>query len=275
MTNEYNAARQILWVPTRSAFAFAYAAGGRGTYSGSYVYDLTDVGVPSGGYPIGDYPSFGLRGSGDVLIVHSNSDGMRVSRYYGSGLDAGTLLSEGSLYQRIAVSGSQSAVIYRNSSTETIRWVTVTSLVEGTAIHLDLTGQYPDIAAVLPGFAVAWAVAAGVRFQILTTAGAQLCAANVSFGNGALDYGDAVAIASTEYGTLVLATDSGGTEARLFRLDNSCNLLDSAAVSSVSEATSVPAIAVGGGYVALAWQKYHATSPADSYVRILGERLCN
>jgi hypothetical protein len=100
---------------------------------------------------------------------------------------------------------------------------------------------------------------------------------SVAVGNGALDVNDGLAIAATQYGNLVFFVDSafGASEAKLFRISDSCTLIDSAAVRSTSGSMSDPVVAVGGGYAALSWTDWTEDDGYLSYTRVMRDGLCN
>jgi hypothetical protein len=147
-----------------------------------------------------------------------------------------------------------------------------------------------DIAALSSGhFALAWATPAGFKLQVRQTNGQTVVcdAPEVTFGNGALDDLDSVAVAETKLGIVVFAADAGGTtgEGAVFVFDPSCKLLTEQGKQMFNRAIAtydrqlpfLPRIAVGGGYVAFAWSVKYSNDPTDlrSYVRVVPEAMCD
>ncbi len=270
----------IIWSTALGKFAFMYSAGGLGGANSAFQFLNADGTPYSSVFPVSSVnsdmgSSMAVRAAGDLLISHYNNtlSDTYISRSTGSVADLSvTLTGENSIFPRIATSGDLSAVIYQVNGTQTINWVRINaSLFAGSPAQLTSGGQGPDITSVDAGYAMVWATAAGFTYQVMSnTDGSIVCGPTlVPFGNGTLNANDSVAVRTTQYGVLVLAADYDGNKIHLFRFDNNCNVIDEESVHDTASGCSMPAIAVGGGYVALAW------SESEGYVRVMGERLCN
>lgn len=248
---------EIAWAPTRGTFILAFA------FSKTYVYDVDVLGNVSGGYELeGSAPvSLAARSSGEMLYVRGGADYSFVDRYTGSTPSTAFSINEIHTSAQIATSGDQAAVIFWETG-EVIKWYRITAAL-GALERVQLStaaARGHDIATVSNGYAVAWGTASGFDYQVMSVSGTIVCGPTHVSSASVRE----LAIASTQYGTLVL-TD----EVRLLRFDNACNLLDSILVDNVSY--GLPRIAMGGGYVAMAWQD----ESTYGKTRIVGERLCN
>ncbi|HEY3498110.1 MAG TPA: hypothetical protein VGK73_25605, partial [Polyangiaceae bacterium] len=144
------------------------------------------------------------------------------------------------------------------------------SLVASDGVSVGATGYRPDIAAAGTGYAMAWATGSGIGFMRYATNGNALCEHGlVDLGLDAMGDQHRVALADTEFGTLVLVTSEEG-KVSLVRFDEDCQTTGIVPVANTASAGS-PALAVGGGSVALAWVNRGASI---AHTRLAGERLC-
>jgi hypothetical protein len=248
-----------------------------GNYGGSFQHWLfvSSIGTPGGEYglPNGQNAAIASRQNSDFVIAHR--DGAMSTLYFGriksgGGYVDASSLAEGAVLPRIATNGALSAIVYHVKDTQTVNWVRVNaSLVMGSPSQLTDSGINPDIVGVPSGYAIAWVTAAGFSFQVFTTAGAAVCGpSNVPFGNGVLEATDAIALESTQYGTVALATDQGG-HVGLYRFDAACKLIDQQDIQPTATSAGSPNMAVGAGKLAITWN-----DSTNNYVRVLDERLC-
>jgi len=281
----------IAWAPAWSNFGIVFhTAGYPGVYKGYIVIMSPSGELITEFSPVDSVrqPAVVARATGDLMLTHSTGGSLpptvitRIDQ--GAGYRSGTNIDEVATRSRIATAGDLSAIVYQVQNTNTIDWVRANASIivpAGYPQQLATGGQAPDIATTHSGsnYAIAWATAAGFSFQLMkATDGSTVCGPlSVSFGNGALDVNDGVALASTQYGNLVLATDSafGAGEAKVFRISDACTLIDSAPVASNAGTISAPVVSVGGGYAALSWTEWTSEDGYLTYTRVMRDSLCN
>jgi Putative metal-binding motif len=269
---------RLAYSSTFSGYGVVYMWGNQAGAFSQWLY-VSALGTPGGAYdlPTGSSPAIATRDAGDFVIAHVGNPSKAL--YFGRlkdglGYTDPSSLPENASVPRIAANGSLSAIVYNIKDTQTVNWVRVNaSLVLGSPSQLTSTGLNPDVAATPSGYAIAWATKSGFSYQVFNTGGTSVCGpTNVTFGNGALDTGDGVALASTQYGTVALAADQGG-HLSLYRFDATCKVIDEQIVqANVTAAQSVSA-AVGGGKLAISWTDATSTV-SNGYVRVLNEALC-
>jgi hypothetical protein len=272
IVTQYYVNAAVTWVSARGTLVLAYGLNGRGV-SGISAYEMDGQGVISQGASMADgggSPPIASLSTGDVLILGNGY----VNRYNGSTLVSPIPFSESYSWAKIAASGDQAAVIYQpTNESKIVKWFRITaSLDAGLPSQLTAAGTYPDIASVPNGYGVAWRTDSGFDYQVMSAStGAVVCGPNhVSTASVA-----ELVIASTQYGTLVLTAAQAGGQVHLFRIDDSCKVVDDLLVDSSGNDASdyAPVIAVGGGYVALAWPA--SDNSSSSKTRIIGEHLCD
>jgi hypothetical protein len=187
---------------------------------------------------------------------------------------------------RVAVNGDSSAAVWQRGDTfnsfspppDAIRWVRFNNnlAIQGGVQQLDTTGAHPDITSVSAGYFLAWAVSAGIRYQINDTSGAVVCSGASEFGNGLLDSQDAVAVEDTPQGIVVLATDFGSGDVGIRVYDEDCSerqsgLIPASAGSPSPRQPTHPNIAHGDDTVLFAWTE----GQLDSQFRLTSSLICN
>jgi Putative metal-binding motif len=278
-TTSYFGAR-LAYSSTFSGYGVVYSWGNQGGAFSQWLY-VSPLGAPGGAYdlPSGQNPAIATRNAGDFVISHVS---LPLNKLYfgrlkdGLGYTDASSLPETAGISHIAANGALSAIVYNIRDTQTINWVRANaSLVLGMPAQLTSTGLNPDIVGTPSGYAIAWATKGGFSYQVFDISGTSVCGpTNVTFGNSALESGDGVALASTQYGTVALAGDQGG-HLSLYRFDATCKVIDEQIVQP--NATSVYAsslsAAVGGGKLAIGWTDSTSTVN-NGYVRVLNEALC-
>lgn len=261
---------RIAWVPARQTFVFSYSAVAMG--SNHYVSDMNAQGAVSERYP-GASGSVAARTAGDVLIVDTAS----VYSFDGSTPTTPITFNAPVYSPRIAAAGDKAAVIGTDTGT-TVKWLRITeSLSAGAWSQLTDAGRFPDIASVSNGYAVAWGTTTGFDYQVMNSADGAVVCGPTHVPTTAVER---LAIAGTQHGTLVITVAENSGPVRLFRFNASCSLVDEVLLDETSTSNDdygarLPFIAVGGGYVAVAWTYDESGIGQRSKTRVFGERLCN
>jgi hypothetical protein len=244
---------QLAWMPARQMFALSYVEQER---SANYlVTDINTQGTTSGGVRSVCAVSLSIapRSSGDVIILCTDG----IYRYTGAAVET-TPTATNPGYGWITTSGDEGAMIGSDGNGAVIWSRFGATLSAQAASQLSTSGKDPHIASVSNGYAAAWGTTLGLDYQIMSATGQLVCGPTHVTGVNI----ERLAIANTQYGTLVLTTHSNW-DVHLFRFDSGCRLIDDQLLPAHS---GIPLIAVGGGLVALVY---------DSNTRIVGERLCN
>jgi hypothetical protein len=160
-----------------------------------------------------------------------------------------------------------------------IRWALFDSNLElaSTIEQVEVSGTHPDIVAVRAGYFMAWAVGAGIRYELIGADGASLCAGASPFGNGVLDGDDAIALEDTPIGVVGLATDAGGGNVGVFVYDAATcrelqhGLIPASAASPSPRQPELPNLAQGSGDIVFAWTE----GGLDSQLRRTSQLICN
>lgn len=273
--NEYHIHPQLVWNPSRDTFVITFVSSGRAGVDQVWVFDMTTQGVSSNQYFFTGTgtPSLAVREAGDMLLAYSDGSAAYIARHSVSNLIDVEDVQSKAVGLRVAAAGDQSAIVFGEDPPGAVTLVRLNAaIIAGTPVQLSSAGHHPDITAVTNGYGITWANASGFDYQVVNSStGATVCGpTHVAFGDGELNSGDGVAIAASQYGTLVLASDVNAKRLELVRFDSACRIVDEAPVHDAATAPSSPAIAVGGGFVAMSWSE-----ASDGYVRIVGERLCN
>lgn len=205
-------------------------------------------------------------------MVGVGSPTLNAYRFDDEPVEAGPELATEAQFPRVATRGDEAAVIWHRYNAAGVSWRRIDADLApvGAAQELDSTGRFSDIAATSGGYAMAWVRNNGsLGVSHVNADGTSMCKKTDIDLEIAPNQTERVAIADTQYGTLVLFTNDAGRVV-LFRFGSDCAVTAKYEVATSPSGAS-PAVAVGGGKVALAW-----VSPTtdEAYTRVVGERLC-
>jgi hypothetical protein len=177
----------------------------------------------------------------------------------------------------IATQGKRSAVVWESDGV--IDWSRLSvTFTASEPEQLATDAGVPDIAAAGSGYALAWPTTEGFAVALRGVDGNEICGPlAVPFGDGGSALNHQLRLAADTNQVFLLAADPEAGVG-LFRFDLGCRLLDHTLLAEALEAPSDPALALGGGLLALGWsgadEDAEGVTARHARTRLVTDLLC-
>jgi hypothetical protein len=256
-------------------FGVIYNTGSRGGNVRVFVPVTTEGEPGASSTATGAVHDVALQSSGDWVVAGENGNIQLENATAAGTVSPLATITAAASSLRLATGAGRSALVWVTKGSSTVQWVHTQLLGLSDPVTVSDAGLNPDVAVSASGYALAWASAEGLHFTMRGTDGGLACAPTIVAMEGGLAPDDAVSLAVLGDTVLALSTDDSG-RIELLRFDAECRLLERALIAENADAPSTPRLAVGGGFVALAWTD--TAEPGSVHrrtrTRVLSELLC-